>query len=88
MSVMTDISTAAIAAREEAREASGRFGAQEHTAPELTIDVETPSDAFERGIDDARAGRMPNPGANIDDYMTGYEAEQLELELAAEGWPQ
>ena len=34
---MTDISTAAVTARENARQTSGRFGEQEHTAPDLTL---------------------------------------------------
>lgn len=34
---MTDINAAAAVARENARHATGRFGAQEHTAPEATL---------------------------------------------------
>lgn len=37
MVTMTDISPAAAAARESARTGSGRFGEQEHSAPELTL---------------------------------------------------
>lgn len=38
MLVMTDISPAAAAARESARHDNGRFGTQEHSAPEATLD--------------------------------------------------
>lgn len=37
MTGMTDISTAAAVAREHARSSDGRFGTQEHTAPELAL---------------------------------------------------
>jgi len=38
MTGMTDISPAAVAAREAARTHTGQFGAQEHSAPELGLD--------------------------------------------------
>lgn len=37
MVFMTDINTAAVAARENARQATGRFGEQEHSAPEIAL---------------------------------------------------
>lgn len=69
------------AAREAARTDSGRFGVQEHSAPELELepDGETPEAAEERGIADARALRTANPGFYADEYMTGYESELLDL---------
>jgi hypothetical protein len=76
MVAMTTVDTA----REAARHASGRFGAQQHTAPELDLSAETEEDAHERGVADARQGRAANPGAHIDEYMGGYEAELLDLE--------
>lgn len=42
---MTDINTAAAAARENAREAGGQFGAQEHSAPEVTLGAPTLAEA-------------------------------------------
>ena len=49
---MTDINTSAIAARENAREASGQFGAQEHSAPELAL-----IDPKRKAVDDILAQR-------------------------------
>lgn len=75
---MTIIDTA----RESARHDNGRFGVQEHTAPEALLiepDGETPEMAEERGIADARALRTPDPGFYADAYMTGYESELLDL---------
>lgn len=44
MTVMTDINTAAAAARENARENTGRFGEQAHSAPELALSTsDTPA---------------------------------------------
>ena len=39
MTSMTDISTAAASARENARHTSGQFGAQEHSAPDVSLDA-------------------------------------------------
>lgn len=80
MAVMATI-TADIA-REAARTDGGRFGIQEHTAPEAQLiepDGETPEMAEERGIADARALRTANPGFYADEYMTGYESELLDI---------
>lgn len=38
---MTDVNPAAISARESARQSTGQFGAQEHSAPELSIGTPT-----------------------------------------------
>lgn len=78
MTGMTLIDTA----REFARHDDGRFGAQQHTAPEATLvepDGETPEMAEERGIADARGARPANPGFHVDAYMTGYETEHLDI---------
>lgn len=79
---MTIIDTA----REAARQDSGRFGVQEHTAPETQLiepDGETPEMAEERGVADGRAMRTANPGFYADEYMAGYESELLDL---ADSW--
>lgn len=80
MTSMTVITPAAEAAREASRTTSGRFGAQDHTAPELSLDTETEQEAHERGVRDARGARPANPGVLIDEYMGGYEAELMDLE--------
>jgi hypothetical protein len=79
MEGMTLINATTDAAREASRHIDGRFGAQEHTAPELTLG-ETDEEAHERGVADARGARAANPGENIDAYMGGYEAELMDLE--------
>lgn len=70
------------ASRELARHDDGRFGAQEHSAPEAELiepDGETPEMAGERGVRDAVALRTPDPGLYADEYMAGYESELLDL---------
>lgn len=49
---MTDIVASAITARENAREATGQFGTQEHSAPELTL-----TDPMKKTVDDILAKR-------------------------------
>lgn len=69
-------------ARELARHFDGRFGEQEHSAPETQLiepDGETPEMAEERGIADARGARPANPGFHLDAYMTGYSTEYLDI---------
>jgi len=58
---------------EQPRARDGRW-ARDHREPEVSVDTETESEAFDRGVADAQGARPANPGVHIDEYMAGYES--------------
>ena len=67
---MTDITASAIVARENAREASGQFGAQQHTAPELTL-----ADPTEKTVDSILRKRF---GSTVDSGLAAGDGLDLD----------
>lgn len=81
---MTDITPEAIiSARESAREASGRFGAQQHSAPEATLPVNRPLtesiSEYLREYSDAEESYAENgEGPDADDAYEAWEDFQTD----------
>ena len=75
---MTDITASAVAARESARETGGQFGAQQHSAPELTI-----ADPKQQVVDSILAERfghiMKSGGLAADDGLDLDDVRELML---------
>lgn len=79
---MTDIASSAIAARENAREVSGQFGAQDHSAPELTL-----TDPKQKVVDEIltkRFGHIMPGGLAAGDGLDLDEVADLMLEAIAQ----
>lgn len=78
---MTDIHTHAITAREAAREASGQFGVQHHTAPEaqLTPDLAESISAYTREYEAERdTYAEAGEGSDADDAYERWEDFQTD----------
>lgn len=77
MMTMTDITAAAVAARESARQDSGRFGAQEHTAPEVVVAADPAAaandawDGREEAAAQWRKARVAWAASHLPDHVEG-----------------